>query len=91
MIAIGRRVSTSYQTGPFRITAVSELCFREDCNPRSSAGSEAHYHITCRAEGDRSDSYLNGYRADGTSVWSDDFLVFHPVAVGENYDLFNND
>ena len=33
-------------------------------------------------------SYLNGYREDGTNVWSDDVLFFEGMAQGVTGDLF---
>lgn len=55
--------------------------------PELPVPSEWHVHLTCkdadrprgRIKGTRSDSdsYLNGYRLDGTSVWDDDRLIFH--------------
>lgn len=81
MLAIGRVVSTSYATGPYRITNISEICSCGDYE-------EAHYHVMCKSDEVAGTFYLNGYRADGAHVKTDDYLIFHPVAVGENYDLF---
>lgn len=89
MLNVGRVVSTSYGSGPYKIICISDVCYQDNCNPPGTGNSEPHYHITCKAEGDRGSSYLNGYRADGTNVWNDDYLIFNPVAIGENYDLFN--
>jgi len=80
---IGRIVRTSYGTGPYEIIGVSAPC---DCPEysRSLDGdktpSEPHYHLECRdhpaRKGIESPSYLAGYRADGSSVWTEDRLIF---------------
>ncbi len=79
---VGEIVRTSYGTGPFRITKVSELC----CCPEYIAAismsnppaSTPHYHLTCEPVGrhQRGAYYLNGYLPTGESVWCDDRLIF---------------
>lgn len=80
---IGSIVRTSYGTGPYEITGVTGPCecpevwenLRENKTP-----SEPHYHLECRdfpaRKGIASPSYLAGYRADGTNVWTEDVLIF---------------
>lgn len=90
MLSIGRIVSTFTGCGPYKILKISEMCCGHDCHLGAEGCTEPHYHITCQALGERNESYLDGYRADGTSVWNESHLIFHPVAVGENYDLFSD-
>jgi hypothetical protein len=91
MIALNQVVRTSYGTGPYRITHVSEPCtcaeYLRSINGDDSP-SEPHHHITCTPIDGKGDCWLNGYRADGTSVWRDDRLVFDGVAQGFTGDLF---
>lgn len=85
---MGEIVRTNYGSGPYRIVAVDGPCtcrsYDDDINHWHSAGSQPHYHLTCvdtwKPVGKRrlanKYSYLNGYRHDGTNVWSDDYLIF---------------
>lgn len=95
-LKLGRIVSTSYSTGPYIIKEVSGPC---SCPSylRALDGddtpSEPHYHLTCvdvtPRPGQRDKDYwLNGYRADGTSVWSKDRLIFGDFARGTQQELF---
>lgn len=75
LLTVGQWVKTSYGTGPYRITKVYGPCRCVDEWADGDAyRSEPHYHLLCRKEGDREDYYLNGYRPDGSSVWSDDWI-----------------
>lgn len=82
-IAVGETVLTSYGSGPYRINKVQGPCtcpeYLESINVKNPKPSEPHYHLTCsRRESSKSngDFYLNGYRNDGTNVWSQDYLIF---------------
>ncbi|HSH28963.1 MAG TPA: hypothetical protein VK971_03560 [Thiohalobacter sp.] len=84
----GRTVSTSYGSGPYRIVEVSGPCTCPSYMDTLELGEAAppsapHFHLTCRrADGckPKGPYYLNGYRADGTCVWSQDRLIFHGQA-----------
>lgn len=95
----GDIVRTSYNTGPYVIkrifgpcTCESYLGSLERLVKRVPRESEAHFHLTCAPVGGyRGECYLNGYRPDGTNVWSSDRLIFESVANiprGQSYDLF---
>lgn len=80
IVEVGAWVGTNYGTGPYLVTSITGPCdcpkYLEQINLGDAAPkSEPHYHLICRAEGDKKDSYLNGYRLDGTSVWGEDRLV----------------
>lgn len=95
-LAIGRIVSTNYNTGPYIIREVSGPCTCPEY--LASLGgkappSEPHYHLVVEdanpPKGKRDTrSWLNGYRPDGTSVWSKDRLTFGDVVPGTQHDLF---
>lgn len=95
-LAIGRIVSTSYNTGPFVIREVSGPCTCPEYLAslgRNAPPSEPHYHLVVDdanpPKGKRDiRSWLNGYRPDGTSVWSKDRLIFGDLAPGTQQDLF---
>lgn len=74
MIRRGAVVRTSYGSGPYVVLSVHGPCncpeYLRHING-VDAPSEPHYHLTCRSE-DGARAWLNGYRLDGTSVWSDD-------------------
>ena len=75
VVTAGHYVKTSYGTGHYLITDIQGPC---NCTEfiahlsGSNAPSESHFHIT--VEGQTGTSWLNGYRLDGTSVWSSDTL-----------------
>lgn len=97
MLRIGEIVRTNYGTGPYRITEIDGPCvcpeyvglINGDASP-----SEPHYHLTCAWAGPivrgivPKESYLSGYRPDGTNVWCDDKLSFEGAAPGVTSDLF---
>lgn len=94
----GMIVRTSYGTGPYRIREVVGPCtcpsFIDQINEANPPSSEPHFHLVCDWAGPRVGgrkyecSFLNGYRPDGTSVWSGDRLIFDGLAVGTTGDLF---
>lgn len=75
----GMVVRTSYGTGPYEITEVSENCtcpsFLDSLNcgcTETPPRSKPHCHIVCRRFGEKRDNYyLNGYDENGVCVWSD--------------------
>ena len=88
MYRVGQIVKTSYDTGPYRITKVSELCdcpsFFDVLDNRPDIRSRPHYHLTCvraTTEPDKynikrqSEYYLNGFDEFGHNVWRDDYLI----------------
>ena len=81
-------VKTNYDTGPYVITEVigpsTEPSFVCQINGDETP-SEPHFHIKCRhvRNPDGGDYWLNGYRLDGTSVWSDDRLELVGEAPGQ--------
>ena len=95
-LCIGEVVRTSYGTGPYRVVRATgpntSPSFLDSINGIDRP-SEPHFNLVCHdinsLPGRKSrESYLNGYRLDGTSVWSDDFLIFESVTVGVNLRLF---
>jgi len=98
-LQIGGIVRTNYETGPYRITDCFGPCRCPhpvaQINFENPPASEPHYHLTCTSALERSgsarhdtESYLAGYRLDGTSVWSSDYLIFEGMARGVTLDLF---
>lgn len=97
-IGINQVVRTNYGTGPYRITRIDGPCTCADYVAHidgNDTPSEPHFHLTCvwagaprRGRDERGNYWLNGYRADGTSVWSDDRLLFDGTATGYSGDLF---
>jgi hypothetical protein len=73
---LGKRVVTSYGTGPYLITHVAVIDKDDDGNPCCSSIS-----LTGRKDGEKTDSYLNGYRLDGTNTHSDDTITVLPDAT----------
>lgn len=79
---LSKTIRTSYGTGPYTVTAVEGPC---NCPPMDFSGSASgepsdwHVHLTCRQHGDKQDSFLNGYRLDGTNVASDDTIAEEPA------------
>lgn len=92
MLQLGEIVRTSYNTGPFRIVEISEICtcaeYVRELDGDDSP-SEPHYHLTCVGVNNKKTYWLNGHRADGTSVWDDDYLIFEGVEANRNLDLFS--
>lgn len=71
----GNTVQTSYGTGPYLIKDIVGPCACQD--------SETHFHAICKGAEDYEGGgyfYLNGFRQDGSSVWSDDFLTVTELA-----------
>lgn len=94
MLRVGEIIRTSYDTGPYVIIALDGPCtcpsYLDHINGHDHP-SEPHWHITCKLHGvaeDRKDYWLNGYRPDGTCVWSRDHLIFEGPARGVTLDLF---
>lgn len=95
-LVVGRIVSTNYNTGPYVIREVSGPCtcpeYLASLGPNAPR-SEPHYHLTVEdldpPKGKRDiRSWLNGYRPDGTNVWSKDRLTFGDLVRGAQQDLF---
>lgn len=93
---VGRLVRTSYNTGPYIISEITGPCtcpeYLASLGPNAPR-SEPHYHLVVVDEnpppGKRDvRSWLNGYRPDGTNVWSEDRLIFGDLARGTQHDLF---
>jgi hypothetical protein len=78
-ILVGDYIMTSYGTGPYWIKSITGPCqcasYEDhiDLGDRAPA-SEPHYHFTC-ADRMGKPFYLNGYTADGRSVWNSDTLT----------------
>ena len=81
---IGMVVRTSYGTGPYEITEVTDNCtcpsFLDTLNYGSRMEtpppSRPHCHIVCKRLGEKRDKYyLNGYDENGNCVWMDDRLI----------------
>lgn len=100
-LTLGRVVRTSYGTGPFKISRIFGPCtclgYVGTING-DEGESDQHYHMTAEKPDRPREPYaLNGYRDDGTNVWSRDQLFFDDVAEvprrvevprGQSYDLF---
>lgn len=97
MYRVGQIVKTSYDTGPYRITKVSELCdcanFLDVIANHPERRSRPHYHLACArvpTEPDKyhikrqGDYYLNGYDEFGQNVWRDDYLLSEDLAMSLN-------
>ena len=81
-IYVGMSVRTSYCTGPYIVTDVTEDCTCPSFLDSLDMGDEApasrpHYHLTCRKQDERKGSkyFLNGYDDNLRSVWGGDYLV----------------
>lgn len=77
IVQAGNIVTTSYNTAPYLITDVFGPCacpsVLDEINGTASC-SEPHFHLTLTGlvghnKGGR--YYLNGFRQDGSSVWTD--------------------
>lgn len=80
MIQVGDVVRiTTYDAGPYLVLRIDGPCtcpeYLRWIN-RDDSPSEPHYHLTCYSDrtnaGRPGLAWLNGYRLDGSSVWSDD-------------------
>lgn len=83
-------VRTNYGTGPYIIETVDGPCTCAEYLRHidgDDSPSEPHFHLTCRlapgAIGGGGNYWLNGYRLDGTSVWSNDRLELVGAAAGQ--------
>ena len=81
-------VRTNYESGPYVITEVTGPCTCPEYLRHldgDDTPSEPHFHLTCRMHGqpERGDYWLNGYREDGTNVWSDDRIEVVGEAAGQ--------
>lgn len=74
-------VRTSYGTGPYSISKITEGCtcprFLDSLEFGDSAPkSKPHYHLECkRLDNKRDTYYLNGYDDNMMSVWGNDRLI----------------
>ena len=81
-------VKTNYDTGPYVIREVigpsTEPSYLDHINGVEKP-SEPHFYIRCRLVGNPNggDYWLNGYRLDGTNVWSGDRLELVGEAPGQ--------
>lgn len=81
----GLVVKTSYNTGPYIISQVSDVCtcpkYVDSLNLGDKAPlSKPHRHYVCKDvnSGRRDPSYLGGYDENNNSVWnSDRIIVLH--------------
>lgn len=89
MLQLNAIVRTSYGTGPYVITELSGPCSC-NCSDERPHSTEPHYHIECQLvdRSRRGPYWLNGYRLDGTNVWSRDRLAFEGLAPGASANLF---
>lgn len=75
----GMVVRTSYGTGPYVVKDFTSGCtcpsFVDSINMSNPPASRSHYHIVCQKEGERSNSFLNGYDENLNSVWSNERLI----------------
>lgn len=92
---VGGIVRTNYNTGPYQVSEIEGPCTCPEY-VRNLDGdetpSEPHYHLTCigMVGHEKGKTYwLNGHRPDGSSVWSNDRLIFDGVAPGVTLDLFS--
>lgn len=80
VMQVGNIVITSYGTGPYEITEVTGPCSCPDYISlinNCPTQSEPHFHAVCKGmDGhEKGDTFwLNGIRADGTSVWSESLV-----------------
>lgn len=88
MVAVGNIVSTNYDTGPYVITRITgphtTPSALDEINGNDTP-SEPHYNMTCEIveHPQRGEYYLNGYRLDGTNVWSQDRLILQGHTTGQ--------
>lgn len=91
----GMILHTNYQPCRYVITNVAGPCtcarYLDQMNTEHPRASQPHYHLTCRLLNNEreGDFYLNGYRPDGSNVWSSDRLTFEGLAQGVTGDLFS--
>lgn len=97
MIQVGDIVKTNYGTGPYYIAEIfgpsTEPHFLGHING-IDIESDPHFGFRCGWAGSRADGHkyeenywLNGYRMDGTNVWSDDRLTVIGQQAGVQLDL----
>lgn len=77
----GMVIHTSYGSGPYIISKVTDNCtcpsFLDSLNLRESAPkSRPHCHLTCKGTGhtynNKGTFWLNGYDENGVNVWRPD-------------------
>lgn len=97
-VSIGSIITTNYGTGPYVVSAVSDLC---TCpryidtlggnNREMAHHSPEHYHFVCHHPNNKKDTYyLGGYvNANGRilSVWSTDEIFVHGIVEGTQLQL----
>lgn len=85
-------ISTSYGTGPYRITKMIGPCtcptYVDTINCSNPPKTREHYHLVCRMaydKADQNDYHISHIDASGRSVVEDtslamheSFLIFHP-------------
>lgn len=86
MLAVGITVRTNYDTGPYVVRRITGPCRCPSYVARINGDetpSEPHYHIAASQAPFTKFApfFLNGYREDGTNVWSDDRLIFESAEV----------
>jgi hypothetical protein len=69
-VAVGSIIESNWSTGPYRVLKM-EYCNEDDCfiYHHSDCAHEEHYHLTLLDADHRANSWINGMRLDGTSVW----------------------
>jgi len=77
---VGEIVRTNYETGPYRITRISEPCccprYSDAINMRNPPASKAHFHLTCELLNKKGHFHLHGFLPTGENVWDNDRLIF---------------
>lgn len=77
-LQVGDVVVTNYGTGPFLVTEIHGPCacpeYLRHINGDDTP-SEPHFHLVCSRDNGTGTAWLNGYRLDGSCVWSDDRLT----------------
>lgn len=77
-LQVGDVVITNYGTGPFLVTEIHGPCacpeYLRHINGDDTP-SEPHFHLVCSRDNGTGTAWLNGYRLDGSCVWSDDRLT----------------
>jgi hypothetical protein len=69
-VSVGSVIKSSWSTGPYRVLKMVH-CNEDDCHiyQYSDCAHEEHYHLTLLDANHRGNSWINGMRLDGTSVW----------------------
>ena len=77
------KIRTSYNSGPYVVTHITEGCTCPNCVDYINLGNKApksrpHTHLTCKgldSNRQRGNFYLNGYDENLRSVWNNDYLI----------------